>query len=74
VLSIPDVNEILALLEAVCVDNNINVPPLALANEVTALTESFVIPAGSITPPVVMLFDKPLVILPMSNLLASFFV
>ena len=52
----------MALLLAVCVDNNINVPPLALANEVTALTEEFVIPAGSITPPVVMLFESDLVI------------
>jgi hypothetical protein len=64
VLSKPVVNEIVADALAVCVDNNINVPPLALAKEVTALTEEFVIPAGSITPPVVMLFDKPLVILP----------
>jgi hypothetical protein len=64
VLSKPVVNDILADELAVCVDNNINVPPLALAKEVTALTEEFVIPAGSITPPVVMLFDKPLVILP----------
>ena len=51
-------------LEAVCVDINTNVPPLALAKEVTALTEALVIPAGSITPPVVMLFDKLLVIVP----------
>jgi hypothetical protein len=64
VLSKPVVKDILADALAVCVDNNINVPPLALAKEVTALTEAFVIPAGSITPPVVMLFDKPLVILP----------
>ena len=63
-LSKPVVNEIVADALAVCVDNNVNVPPLALAKEVTALTEEFVIPAGSITPPVVMLFDKPLVILP----------
>jgi hypothetical protein len=74
VLSKPVVKDIVADALAVCVDNNINVPALALAKEVTALTEAFVIPAGSITPPVVMLFDKPLVILPMSNLLANFFV
>jgi hypothetical protein len=66
VLSNPVVNEIVADELAVCVDNNINVPPLALAKEVTALTEEFVIPAGSITPPVVMLFDKLLVILPIT--------
>jgi hypothetical protein len=58
------VNEIVALLEAVCVDNNVNVPPLALAKEVTALTEAFVIPAGSITPDVVMLLASDLVIEP----------
>jgi hypothetical protein len=60
----PVVKDILADALAVCVDNNINVAALALAKEVTALTEAFVIPAGSITPPVVMLFDKLLVIVP----------
>jgi len=46
VLSKPVVNEILADALAVCVDNKTNVPPpLALAKEVTALTEEFVIPA-----------------------------
>jgi hypothetical protein len=69
VLSKPVVKDIVADALAVCVDNNINVPPLALAKEVTALTEEFVIPAGSITPPVVMLFDKPLVIEPIKILL-----
>jgi hypothetical protein len=62
------VNEIVADALAVCVDNNTNVPAGALAKEVTALTEAFVIPAGSITPPVVMLFDKPLVIDPIIKL------
>jgi hypothetical protein len=41
VLSKPVVNEIVADALAVCVDNNINVPALALAKEVTALTEAF---------------------------------
>jgi hypothetical protein len=67
VLSKPVVKDIVADELAVCVDNNINVPTLALAKEVTALTEAFVIPAGSITPPVVMLFDKLLVIDPIIN-------
>jgi hypothetical protein len=64
VLSKPVVKDIVADALAVCVDSNINVPPLALAKEVTALTEEFVIPAGSITPPVVMLFESDLVIEP----------
>ena len=44
-LSKPVVNDIVADELAVCVDNNVTVPPLALANEVIALTEEFVIPA-----------------------------
>jgi hypothetical protein len=65
VLSKPVVNDIVADALAVCVLIKTKFAGLvALAKEVTALTEAFVIPAGSITPPVVMLFDKPLVILP----------
>jgi hypothetical protein len=69
VLSKPVVKDIVADELAVCVDNNVNVPAGALAKEVTALTEAFVIPAGSITPDVVMLFDKPLVIDPIIKIL-----
>jgi hypothetical protein len=64
VLSKPVVKLIDAEALAVCVDNNFKVPPLTPENAVTALTEAFVIPSGSITPPVVMLLDKPLVIVP----------
>jgi hypothetical protein len=64
VLFKPVVKDIVADALAVCVDNNINVPPLALAKEVTSATEAFVIPAGSITPDVVMLLASDLVIEP----------
>ncbi len=59
-LSISEIRNIIQLSYDMATDYT----ALALAKEVTALTEAFVIPAGSITPPVVMLFDKPLVILP----------
>jgi hypothetical protein len=65
VLSKPVVKDIVADALAVCVLIKTKFAGLAaLAKEVTALTEAFVIPAGSITPDVVMLLASNLVIVP----------
>jgi hypothetical protein len=66
VLSIPVVKDNEAEADAVCDEIKvIPSPALTCANAVTLATEASLIPAGKITPPVVMLFAAALVIVPL---------